>query len=133
VLSSPNRIVALATAVACIGVGIVALVTGRPWFAGILFVAVAGLVTAALLGMSPARRANIVAGTVWLALGIAGLFFIGTPANILGLVAADEVLLFAAATLQLAAGLGARRDQVEPAKAAPTPDTLSSLDPPEPA
>jgi hypothetical protein len=111
VLSSPNRIVALATAVVCAGLGVVALVTARPWFAGILFVAVAGLVTSALLGMSPARRANIVAGTMWLALGLAGLFLIGTPANILGLVAADEVFLFAAATLQLAAGLGARRDR----------------------
>ena len=113
VLSSPNRIVALATAIVCAGVGIVALVTGRPSFAGILFVAVAALVTSAVLGMSAARRANIVAGTVWLALGIAGLFLIGTPANILGLVAADEVLLFAAATFQLAAGLGARRDRPE--------------------
>lgn len=120
-LSSPNRIVALATAVVCAGAGVVALVTARPWFAGILFVAVAALVTSALLGMSPARRANIVAGTVWLAIGLAGLFLIGTPANILGLVAADEVLLFAASTLQLAAGLGARRERtpttpVEPAR-----------------
>ena len=110
-LSSPNRIVALATAVVCAGVGVAALVTARPWFAGILFVAVAGLITSALLGMSASRRANIVAGTVWLALGLAGLFVIGTPANILGLVAADEVFLFAASTLQLAAGLGARRDR----------------------
>jgi hypothetical protein len=113
VASSPNRIVALLTAVACAVIGTVALLTARPWFAGILFVAVAGLVAATLLGMSSARRANIVAGTAWLALGVAGLFLIGTPANILGLVAADEVLLFAAATLQLAAGLGARRDRAE--------------------
>ncbi len=128
VLSSPNRIVALVTAAVCAIVGIVALVTARPWFAGILFLAVAALVTAALLGMSPARRANIVAGTVWLGLGIAGLFLIGSPANILGLVAADEVLLFAAATLQLAAGLGARRDRAETPEPPDTepPDTLST-------
>ena len=114
-LRSPNRIVAVATAVACAAVGILALVTGRPWFAALLLVAAAALVTAAMLGMTPARRVNIVAGAAWLGLGLAGLFLIGTPGNVLGLVAADEVLLFAAATLQLAAGLGARRDRLEPA------------------
>ena len=112
---SPNRVVALATAVVCAVVGILALVTGRPWFAALLAVAVAALVAAAVLGTSAARRANIIAGTAWLALGLAGLFLIGTSGNVLGLVAADEVLLFAAATLQLAAGLGARRDRLEPA------------------
>jgi hypothetical protein len=115
VIRSPNRFVAGATALACAGVGTVALITGRPWFAALLLVAVAALVTATVLGMSAARRANVVAGSAWLILGIAGLFLIGTPGNVLGLVAADEVLLFAAATLQLAAGLGARRDRLEPA------------------
>jgi hypothetical protein len=114
VFRSPNRLVALATAVVAAAVGVVSIVTGRPLLAGITLVAAAALVTAALRGMTPARRANIVAGTVWLALGIAGLFLIGTPANVLGLVALDEVLLFAAATLQLAAGLGARRDRPPP-------------------
>ena len=108
---SPNRTVALAVAAVCAAVGAFSLVTGRPAWAGVLLVAAAALLPAAVLGMSPARRANIVAGTVWLGLGLAGLFLIGTPANILGLVAADEVFLFAAATLQLAAGLGARRDR----------------------
>lgn len=112
--SSPNRTVALVVAAVCAAGGAFALVTGRPVWGGLMLVAAAALLAAAVLGISPARRANIVAGTVWLALGIAGLFLIGTPANILGLVAADEVFLFAAATLQLAAGLGARRDRVDP-------------------
>jgi len=62
-------------------------------------------------GIGPARVANIAAGTTWLALGYAGLFLVGTEFNVLGLTALDEVVLFAAAVVQLAVGLGARRDR----------------------
>ena len=80
--------------------------------AGILFVAGgrAARRHGALLGMSPARRANIVAGTVWLALGYAGCSSV-RPRNVLGSGCCRRGVLFAAARLQLAAGLGARRDR----------------------
>jgi hypothetical protein len=54
--------------------------------------------------------ANIVVGTAWLALGYAGLFLVGTEFNVFRLGAIGEVVLFAAATVHLAVGLGARRD-----------------------
>lgn len=113
-IRSPNRVVAALVAGILVAAGVGALLTARPWLALVFGVAAVALGLAALLGMRSARVANIVAGSLWLALGIAGLFLIGTPGNVLGLVSADEVLLFAAATLQLAAGLGARRDQPTP-------------------
>lgn len=109
-LRSPNRIVALVLGVAFAGYGVVAAVTGRPLLGGVLVAAAAALVVAALLGIAPARIANIVGGTAWLVLGYAGLFLVGTEFNVVGLTAIDEVVLFAAATVHLAVGLGARRD-----------------------
>jgi energy-coupling factor transporter transmembrane protein EcfT len=109
---SPNRLVALGLAIAFAAYGALTLtVLGpRPVIAVLWFAAAVVLVVAARLGIRAARRANIVAGTVWLLLGYAGLFVIGSPANVLGMIAPDLVALFGAATLQLAAGLGARRD-----------------------
>lgn len=109
-LRSPNRVVALALGAAYAGYGIFSALTGRPLLGVLLGIAAAALAVSALLGIAPARRANIVAGTVWLILGYAGLFIVGTAFNILGLTALDEVMLFAAATAHLAVGLGARRD-----------------------
>lgn len=107
---SPNRIVALTLGVAFGGYGVFAVFTSRPLLAALFLVAAAGLVVAALLGIASARLANIIAGTAWLALGYAGLFLVGTEFNVLRLGALSEVALFAAATVHLAVGLGARRD-----------------------
>lgn len=108
--SSPNRIVALGLGVAFAGYGVLSAFTGRPLTAVLWVAAAALLLTGALLGIRAARRANVAAGGVWLVLGYAGLFVIGTPVNLLGLIPLDQVVLFGAATTQLAVGLGARRD-----------------------
>lgn len=109
-LRSPNRTAALVLGVAFAGYGALSLGFGRLSL-GILFVAAAAaLVLAAALGIAAARRANVIAGVAWIVLGYAGLFLIGSPANVLGMIAQDEVVLFAAATVHLAVGLGARRD-----------------------
>lgn len=121
ILRSPNRLVALALGVAFAGYGVLAAVTGRPVFGILLGVVGAALVVTAMLGMVPARRANIAAGGAWLAVGYAGLFVVGTEANPLGLAAIDEVVLFAAATTQLAVGLGARRDVLPVPPSTPAP------------
>ena len=110
-IRSPNRVVAGLLAVILAAAGTGALLTARPLLALVFGIVAVALGVAALLGSSPARGANVAAGVLWLTIGIAGLFVIGTDLNVLGMVAADEVLLFAAATLQLAAGLGARRDR----------------------
>lgn len=120
-LGSPSRIVALVLGVATAAFGVVSAVTGRPLL-GVLFTVVAVLLlVTAVLGIAPARWANIVAGTVWLVLGYAGLFLVGTGFNVLGITAIDEVVLFAAATGHLAGGLGARRDTVAVSPAPPVP------------
>jgi hypothetical protein len=109
-LRSPNRVVALALGAAYAGYAVFAALTGRPLLLALFAVAAAGLVVAALLGIASARVANIVVGTAWLALGYAGLFLVGTEFNVFRLGAIGEVVLFAAATVHLAVGLGARRD-----------------------
>jgi hypothetical protein len=109
-LRSPNRLAALALGVAFAGYGALSAVFGRASL-GILFGGAAVLlVLGATLGIAAARRMNIGAGVVWIVLGYAGLFLIGSDVNVLGMIPADEVVLFAAATVHLAVGLGARRD-----------------------
>jgi hypothetical protein len=109
-LRSPNRLVALGLGAAFAGYAVFALLSGRPLLLAVFAVAAAGLVVGALLGIASARIANIVVGTAWLILGYAGLFLVGTPVNVLRLGVIGEVVLFAAATVHLAVGLGARRD-----------------------
>jgi hypothetical protein len=109
-LRSPNRTVALALGAAFVGYGVFAGVTDRPGLLVLFSIAGAALVVAAVLGIAPARVANLVVGSGWLVLGYAGLFLVGTQFNVLRLGAIDEVVLFAAATLHLAVALGARRD-----------------------
>jgi hypothetical protein len=108
-LRSPNRIVALALGVAFAGYGILGFVTARPLLGALFAVAAVLLVVTAARGIVAARRANIGVGTAWLALGYAGLFLVGTEYNVIGLGAIGEVVLFAAAVVHLAVGLGARR------------------------
>ena len=110
VVDSPNRLVALGLAIAFAGYGVLSALTGRPFVAVLGIAAAAVLLTGALLGIRWARRVNIAAGGVWFVLGYAGFFLIGTPANLLGMIPLDLVVLFGAATTQLAVGLGARRD-----------------------
>lgn len=110
ILSSPNRLVALALGVAFAGYGIASAALGRLPL-GALFVGAGVLLgIAGLLGIAASRRANIGIGTAWVVLGYAGLFLVGSTANVLAMIAIDEVVLFAAATVHLAVGLGARRD-----------------------
>lgn len=109
-LRSPNRIVALVLGVAFGGYGALSLGYGRLAL-GILFLAAAVLlVLGSTFGIAAAKRVNVVAGTLWIVLGYAGLFLIGSDANVLEMIASDEVVLFGAATVHLAVGLGARRD-----------------------
>ena len=70
----------------------------------------AALLIAGLSNVRAAKGANITVGAAYLLLGIVGLFLIGSPANILAINAADNVLHFASATVLLAVGLGADRN-----------------------
>lgn len=69
----------------------------------------AGLLIAGLASVRAAKAANTTVGAVYLLVGLLGLFIIGSPANILALNAADNVLHFASAVVLLAVGLGAER------------------------
>jgi Domain of unknown function (DUF4383) len=69
----------------------------------------AALLIAGLSSVRAAKGANTVVGAAYLLLGIAGLFLVGSSANILAINSADNVLHFASAVLLLAVGLGADR------------------------
>jgi len=130
-VSSPNRVVAGIAGTVAVIAGVlglvVSLVSGAPFaaaegalvartfsmnpFGSLLAVAAgAGLLLCAARGRRPAIAANRVLGTVWLLVGYAALFAVGTPWNALALNGADAAALFAGAVLQLGVGLGARRD-----------------------
>jgi hypothetical protein len=64
---------------------------------------------AGLATVTAAKAVATVVGAVFLVLGIAGLFVIGSPVNVLALNGADNVLHFASAVVLLAVGLGADR------------------------
>jgi hypothetical protein len=68
------------------------------------------LLLAALTRLAAAKVVNTVAGTLFLVLGIAGLFVVGTGTNVLSLNGGDNVLHFASAAILLAVGLGGDRD-----------------------
>lgn len=118
--ASPNRIVACALGLGFALDAALCVVGGRALLAILFGVAALALVLVALAGITAARVGNIVAGTVWLALGYAGLFLVGSEYNVLALTAVDEVVLFAASVVHLAVGLGARRDRA-PDPGPPTP------------
>jgi len=69
----------------------------------------ATLLIAGLAGVRAARTVNSIVGAAYLVLGIAGLFVVGSPFNILAINGADNVLHFGSAALLLAVGLGAER------------------------
>ena len=68
------------------------------------------LLVAGLRSIPAARAANIAVGAAYLLLGVIGLFLLESPANILAINGADNVLHFGSAILLLAVGLGADRD-----------------------
>jgi len=130
---SPNRIAGLAAGAVAVAFGLVAIIAGAlegrivgpeavllgPFTVtvalGILsLVAGVVLIGAAVRGLAVSKPVNVAVGTACLLLGFAGLFTVGTPANVLGASGGVNAGLFAAATVLLAVGLGARRDVVRP-------------------
>ncbi len=71
-----------------------------------------------LIGAFWAQIANILVGLFLLALGLAGLFLIGSTLNIVAINVADNVVHFAAAAVLLAVGLGAGKPVFPKRKAA---------------
>ena len=69
----------------------------------------AALLMAGLTTVAAAKTVTTVAGTSFLVLGIAGLFVIGGPFNVLALNGADNLLHFASSVVLLAVGMGADR------------------------
>ena len=67
----------------------------------------AALLAAGFSGVRLARGANSAVGALFLALGLAGLFVVGTDSNILALNGADNVLHFGSSIVLLAVALGA--------------------------
>lgn len=121
---SPNRLLATVFGVVYLLVGLLGFaVTGVNNFAGtegdtlivfdvnplhnIVHLGIGGLLLAASRTVSGARAANTGVGAVYLAVGVLGLFLIGTDLNILALNGADNVLHFASAVVLLGVGLGA--------------------------
>lgn len=69
----------------------------------------AALLIAGLSNVRAAKMTNIVVGAAYLLLGLVGLFILDSPANILALNGADNVLHLASAVVLLGVGLGAER------------------------
>lgn len=67
----------------------------------------AALLVGCLRGDRAARTANVAVGTLLLAIGLFGLFAVGTPSNWFALNGVTNVLHFAGSTALLATGLGA--------------------------
>ena len=115
---SPSRVTALVVGGVLLLVGALGFTaTAQDWLFGILSVNAAqnvlhlvigaALVAVALVGRAPLLAALI--GTLLLAVGVAGLFIINTPANVIAVNGAANLLHFASAAVLLAVGLGARR------------------------
>lgn len=75
------------------------------------------LLGAAASSVRAARAANSAVGATYLLVGLLGLFLVGSPANILALNGADNVLHFGSAVLLLGVGLAADRTSHEGASA----------------
>jgi len=67
----------------------------------------AALLIAATRSVPAAKGVNTTVGAVYLLVGAAGLFLVGSSANIIALNGADNVLHFASAVLLLGVGMGA--------------------------
>lgn len=101
---SPNRLLGVIFGALYVVIGVL----GVNVFLNVVHILIgAGLLIAGLLSAKAARTVNSAVGAVYLVLGLAGLFLIGTAANILALNVADNVLHFGTAAILLAVGLGA--------------------------
>jgi len=128
VAGSANRVVAIVVGILFVLLGVVGFfVTAPAGFVdttGVLLLGVfslnglhnvvhiligAALVIAALAGARPAKTTNQVIGTACLVLGLAGLFVVGSPFNVLAINGADNVVHFGSAAVLLTVGLGAER------------------------
>jgi len=126
--SSPNRLVAVTVGALYLVAGIAGLfvtagigvftVPGRvllgvfainPSAAVLDVLAGAALLIAGLSTVAASKVVTTILGATFLVLGIAGLFVIGTPFNVLALNGADNVLHFASSVALLAVALGADR------------------------
>jgi hypothetical protein len=67
------------------------------------------LIGSAIAGARAAKMANTLFGVVYLAVGVVGLFLLGTSANIIALNSADNALHLALGAVGLGVGLGADR------------------------
>ncbi len=126
--TSPNRLVATIFGAVYLLVGLL----GFAFTAGVGFVATQGglilgifevnplhnvahlligaaLLIAGLTRVAAAKAVNITIGAVYLLLGIAGFFLVGTAANILALNTPDHFLHLVSAIVLLGTGLGAER------------------------
>jgi hypothetical protein len=129
---SANRLLATVFGVVYLLVGALGFaVTGFADFAGtegetlivfdvnplhnVVHLAVGAVLLAAGRTVRSAPAANTAVGAVYLAVGAAGLFLVGTEANIIALNGADNVLHFASALLLLGVGLGADKRATAPA------------------
>lgn len=127
---SPNRLIAVVVGAAYVLLGIAGFVvtSGRGFFAadgGLLLglfelnaaqnvlhiLAGAALLMAGLSRPAAARPVNAWTGAVFLVLGLAGLFLVGSPLDILAINVADNVVHFGTAAVLLAVGLGARESE----------------------
>ena len=126
-LSSPNRLTAVIVGALSLVFGVAGFFVAAPagvagtgrLLLGIFSISAAGaavdiliaaaLMTAGLSNVAAAKIVNTVVGAVFLVLGLAGLFVIGTGFNLLAFNGADNVLHFASAVVLLAVGLGAER------------------------
>jgi hypothetical protein len=118
--SSPNRLLATALGVAYVVIGVAGFFVpaGQQLFAffgvntahNIVHIVIgAALVLAGVSSVRAAQLVNSVVGTVYLLLGLVGLFVVTTPFNYLAINGADNVLHFGSAVLLLGVGLGAER------------------------
>jgi hypothetical protein len=116
--SSPSRIVALLLGLVLLAVGALGFTAdSESWLFGALSVNLAqnvlhlviGVVLIALSFTTLAVLGDAIIGTVLLVIGIAGLFIISTPSNVIAVNGAANLLHFASAAVLLAVGLGAKR------------------------
>ncbi len=70
------------------------------------------LVIAGVAGVRAAKAANVAVGTLYLLLGLAGLFVVGGPFNLLAINGADNVLHIVSTIAGLAIALWPRRDRM---------------------
>ena len=126
--TSPNRLIAVIIGafylvagasglIATVGAGffatpgrlLIGLFTVNPFASAVDMLIGAALAIAGLTTIAASKIVTTITGVIFLAMGIAGLFVIGTALNILALNGADNVLHLASSVLLLAVGLGADR------------------------